>query len=83
MLDDYHVLGKRVVTAFLRAAGYIVADYGRTAPGELVEEVKSLKPPILLISVLMLPSALKVKEVTAQIRNDMEKPPKIFVGGAP
>jgi len=83
VLDDYHILGKRIVAAFLKGSGYFVNDYGRTAPRELVEQVKIRKPEILLISVLMLPSALKVREVTEQIRNVLQKPPKIVVGGAP
>ena len=83
VLDDYHILGKRVVSAFLRGTGFAVSDYGRTLPQELVELVKSRQPEILLISVLMLPSALKVRTVTEQIRNEMQVPPKIVVGGAP
>lgn len=82
VLDDYHVLGKRVVSAFLRGAGMYIKDYGRTSVEELVERVRAEKPFILLISVLMLPSALEVKQVVEQIRKT-DQSPKVIVGGAP
>ncbi len=82
VLDDYHVLGKRVVSAFLRGAGYTIADYGRTRVEELVERVRAEKPSVLLISVLMLPSALEVKPVVEQIRKT-DHSIKVIVGGAP
>jgi methanogenic corrinoid protein MtbC1 len=83
VLDDYHVLGKRVIAAFLRGAGYGVDDYGRTSPEELVHKVIEHTPDILMISVLMLPSALRVKTVTEEIRKALSDPPRIVVGGAP
>jgi methanogenic corrinoid protein MtbC1 len=49
---------------------------------ELVERVRTEKPSILLISVLMLPSALEVKPVVEQIRKT-DHSVKVLVGGAP
>ena len=64
---DYHTLGKRMVLSVMRASGLPVLDYGRMDRDELVERVVADDTKILLISVLMLPSALKVKEVRSAL----------------
>jgi methanogenic corrinoid protein MtbC1 len=82
VLDDFHLLGKRMVAANLRAAGYTLIDYGRQQISDLVASVERDQPDVLLISVLMLPSALRVKELRRHLaaRNQSCK---IIVGGAP
>jgi trimethylamine corrinoid protein len=82
MLHDYHLLGKRIVTSMLRANGLAVRDYGRTEVDELVERVRRDQVSILLVSTLMLSSALRVEDVIAGLR---ESGPavKVAVGGAP
>jgi methanogenic corrinoid protein MtbC1 len=82
VLEDYHMLGKRIVYAVLRAGGFEVLDYGRVSVAELVERVQADAVKILLISTLMLPSALRVKEVREKL-NDAGVSVKIVVGGAP
>jgi len=82
VLSDYHMLGKRMVLSVLRASGLPVLDYGRMDRDELVERVLADNTKILLISVLMLPSALKVKEVRSAL-DASEAGVKIAVGGAP
>ena len=67
VLSDYHTLGKRIVLSVMRASGFDVLDYGRMDVDELVERVLADDVKILLISVLMLPSALKVKAVRAAL----------------
>ncbi|MBW9263369.1 MAG: cobalamin-dependent protein [Candidatus Thiodiazotropha sp. (ex. Lucinisca nassula)] len=82
VLDDYHMLGKRIVYSVLRASGYELFDYGRMTPQDLVERVLAEKIRVLMISVLMLPSALRIREVSdalAQAGSDI----RIIVGGAP
>ncbi len=82
VLEDYHLLGKRLVCSVLRSAGFPLADYGRMNVDDLVERVKADNIRILLISALMLPSALRVKGVRkglARAGADV----KIVVGGAP
>ena len=82
VLNDYHMLGKRIVYSVMRASGFELFDYGRMAVDELVERVIADKLRILLVSVLMLPSALKVRELrTALDARDAQV--KIMVGGAP
>lgn len=82
VLSDHHKLGKIIVSSHLRASGYEIKDYDTIDVDELVERVKTDKIEILLISVLMLPSALKIKKVAENLANtgyDL----KIIVGGAP
>lgn len=82
VLCDYHTLGKRIVLSVLRASGFEVLDYGRMNVGELVARIQADGVGILLISVLMLPSALKVKAVRAAL-DAAGCRVRIAVGGAP
>lgn len=82
VLCDYHTLGKRIVLSVMRASGLDILDYGRMEVDALVERVVADEVRILLISVLMLPSALKVKAVRAGLDARTAKV-KIAVGGAP
>ncbi len=82
VLNDYHTLGKRIVLSVMRASGFDTLDYGRMGVDELVERVQADNVKILLISVLMLPAALKVKEVRTAL-NARGMQVRIVVGGAP
>ena len=82
VLEDYHFLGKRIVYTALRASGFELSDYGRTTVDELVDRVNKEGIRILLISVLMLPSALLVKNVVTKL-NQSGNSVKVVVGGAP
>lgn len=82
VLNDYHMLGKRIVYSLMRASGFELYDYGRMNVTQLVEQVQIDQIKVLLISVLMLPSALKIRELRdALIAADIDI--KIIVGGAP
>lgn len=82
VLSDHHRLGKTIVYSLLRASGFELLDFGTLEVDELVARVKTEKTKILLISVLMLPSALRVKEVKKRL-SDIGDDVKIVVGGAP
>ena len=83
VLLDHHALGKRIVTSVLRSGGYEVLDFGQgLTVDELVGKTIDNQVKILLISTLMLPSALKVKAVKEQL-HARGAHPKIVVGGAP
>lgn len=83
VLDDYHLLGKRIVSSVLLAGGFILIDYGHgVSPESLLSSVQKDNIDILLISVLMLPSALHVKQLRHLIDKSGMKT-KIIVGGAP
>jgi len=82
VLSDYHDLGKRIVYSVMRASGYELFDYGRMDVEALVERAIADKIRVLMISVLMLPSALKVREVCSRLKakgSDI----RVIVGGAP
>jgi methanogenic corrinoid protein MtbC1 len=82
VLSDYHMLGKRIVYSVMRASGFELFDYGRMDVEELVERAIADKIRVLLISVLILPSALKVREVCDKLKA-AGSPIKVMVGGAP
>ena len=82
LLRDYHQFGKRIVTSALRAAGFVLADYGRMQVDELVAKAVEDRIEILLVSTLMLPSALAVREVKEKM-DSAHCGAKIAVGGAP
>lgn len=82
VLSDYHTLGKRVVLSLMLASGFDVLDYGRMDVDDLVERLQADGVKYLLISVLMLPAALKVKALrTALDARGVRL--RIAVGGAP
>lgn len=82
VLEDFHLLGKRMVAATLRAGGYLFQDYGQTDVANLVDKVAIDQIEVLLISVLMLPSALRIRELRRQLAL-VGRRPYIIVGGAP
>ena len=82
VLQDYHLLGKRIVYSVLRASGFELLDYGRVDADDLVRRVRHDGVEVLLISVLMLSSALRVKDVRARLQAPGSEV-KIVVGGAP
>jgi methanogenic corrinoid protein MtbC1 len=82
VLDDYHFLGKRIIYSHIRSAGFEIKDYGRKTVDELVEVIKTDEIEIILISTLMYPSALNVKQFKEKIDKDVPSL-KILVGGAP
>lgn len=82
VLEDYHLLGKRIVYSYLRASGFELFNYPRVDVESLVKRVKQDKIEILLISVLMLPSALRIKELRTRL-DQVGLEVKIGVGGAP
>jgi len=82
VLDDHHVLGKRIVYSVLRASGWELVDLGRLSPAQLVEEVHAKGIRILLISVLLFRSALEVREVR-RLLDQANDPVRLVVGGAP
>jgi methanogenic corrinoid protein MtbC1 len=82
VLEDYHMLGKRLVASVLRSSGYDLLDYGRTTVSELASRVREDAIQILLVSTLMLPAALRVRALRDTLR-DAGSEAKIVVGGAP
>ena len=82
VLSDYHMLGKRIVYSVMRASGFELFDYGRMDVDELVARALADKIRVLLISVLILPSALKVRDVCDRLKA-AGSGIRVLVGGAP
>lgn len=81
VFEDYHLLGKRIIASTLRSVGYELTDLGGgLSVDDLVEIVKRDNYRILLLSVLMLNSAMHIKELKEKLKDDDVK---IIVGGAP
>jgi methanogenic corrinoid protein MtbC1 len=81
VFEDYHLLGKRIIYSTLRACGFELIDLGGGMKTDQLERiVKDEDIKILLLSVLMLPSALRVKELRKRLD---PADVKVVVGGAP
>lgn len=83
VLEDGHSLGKRIVSAVLRAAGHSLRDYGSALEkGVLADKAMEHSPDVLLVSTLMLRSALQVEGLVDGLRARGFRG-RILVGGAP
>jgi methanogenic corrinoid protein MtbC1 len=83
VLHDSHVLGKQIVVQMLRSAGYRVSDLGaRLGVDDIVSSVLAEEIEVLVLSVLMLRSALDVAAVHQRLRETGRRV-TIVVGGAP
>lgn len=83
VLEDYHALGKRMVLSALRSSGYTVQDYGHGLQArDLVTLAIRDRIDILLVSCLMLASALHVRDIVDGLKKAGCKT-VVVVGGAP
>lgn len=82
-LGDYHVLGKKILKSVLQSSGIRMTDFGQGIhTPEILKKLKHKPLKLLLVSVLMFPSALEVKKLSEAIRQENPET-KIMVGGAP
>jgi methanogenic corrinoid protein MtbC1 len=82
VFEDSHLLGQRIVYSALRVAGYSVRKYGSISLEPLVKRVIEEGIKVLLVSVLMLPAALRVKLLVERLR-EVSPETIVIVGGAP
>lgn len=83
VLLDHHAFGKRIVSSIIKLSGYEIIDFGHgLSVDELVKLTIEKNIEILLISTLMLPSALKIKLVKEKLAVS-GRDIKIIAGGAP
>ncbi|PKM61824.1 MAG: cobalamin-binding protein [Firmicutes bacterium HGW-Firmicutes-4] len=83
VLIDHHALGKRIVKAVVQAEGFEIFDFGYgLSVDEMVEKTMAYRIDVLLVSTLMLPSALKIKEIRQQFEA-RGITTRLIVGGAP
>lgn len=84
VLDDFHTLGKKMVCTSLRASGFRLIDYGfGIGPEDLARRAANDGIEILLVSVLMLNSALHVRKLRDELDKAGASGIKLAVGGAP
>ncbi|WP_373482251.1 B12-binding domain-containing protein [Acetobacterium sp.] len=83
VLIDRHALGKRIVKAVVQAEGFEIFDFGDgLSVDEMVDKTMAYRIDVLMVSTLMLPSALKVKGIREQFDQRKLKT-RLIVGGAP
>jgi methanogenic corrinoid protein MtbC1 len=83
VFEDFHVLGEKMLLSILRIAGFSVIDYGYgVSLNKLVQHIQEDQCEILMISTLMLNSALRIKQLKAKL-DELQINVKIIVGGAP
>jgi corrinoid protein of di/trimethylamine methyltransferase len=80
---DIHEIGKNVVAAMLRGAGYRVIDLGRDVPVEkFVEAAKENNADVVGASALMTTTCLVQKDIVDMLKEEKVSVKTIF-GGAP
>jgi methylmalonyl-CoA mutase cobalamin-binding domain/chain len=82
---DLHDLGKNMVGAMMKTAGFEVIDLGKDTPTEkIVNAVKELEPHIVGLSALLTTTVPQQKVVIEALRAEglLEKV-RVMVGGAP
>ncbi|KKG14092.1 methanol-5-hydroxybenzimidazolylcobamide methyltransferase [Methanosarcina sp. 2.H.T.1A.6] len=80
---DVHDIGKNIVAALLRAAGYDVTDLGRDVPvDEVIEAVVKDKPILLTGTALMTTTMYAFKEINDKLLEKGLKLPFACGGGA-
>lgn len=84
-LNDYHGLGKTIVSAILRASGWNVVDLGLSVDAmKFIGAAAEHNAKFILVSAFLLPSALKIKEIADLVKKDTSaNRPKLIVGGPP
>jgi corrinoid protein of di/trimethylamine methyltransferase len=82
---DMHTLGKIIVIAMLRSAGFEVFDVGEDISiATFIEKVKDLKPNILGLGCYMTTTMLDMKDIIIKLQeNGLRNSVKVMVGGVP
>ncbi|HZP89929.1 MAG TPA: cobalamin-dependent protein [Actinomycetota bacterium] len=82
---DLHDLGKNMVGAMMKTAGFEVHDLGKDVPAErIVEAVRELEPSIVGLSSLLTTTVPEQRGVlTALEEAGLRRSVKVMVGGAP
>ncbi len=81
---DYHGLGRKIVSSFLRAAGLIVHDLGMSVPSaRFVDAAVERGASVICVSALLLHTAARIREVRAILRQrGLEHRIRLVAGGA-
>ncbi len=83
VLGDIHDIGKNVVAAMLKGAGFSIVDVGRDVSAEkFIEAVKESKAGVVGASALMTTTVVVQKDIVDLVNEEKVKVKTIF-GGAP
>jgi 5-methyltetrahydrofolate--homocysteine methyltransferase len=82
---DLHDLGKNMVGAMMKTAGFEVHDLGKDVPAErIVEAVRELEPSIVGLSSLLTTTVPEQRTVIQALEEaGLRRAVKVMVGGAP
>lgn len=82
--DDYHSLGRRIVSSFLLAMGWEVHDLGNDVPADkFIDEAQKVGAHIIGVSAMMQTTALNIKKVRILLdERGLSSSIKLAVGGA-
>jgi len=82
---DMHDLGKMIVVAMLRGAGFEVIDLGEDVPREtFLQKTAELQPDILGLGCYMTTTMAEVTEIVRQVKSgDLRDKISVMVGGVP
>jgi methylmalonyl-CoA mutase cobalamin-binding domain/chain len=81
---DYHGLGRKIVSTFLRFYGFDVVDLGESVPNEkFIEAAVREKASLIFVSALLLHTAKQIPGLRVMLKERKLDHLKIVVGGAP
>jgi 5-methyltetrahydrofolate--homocysteine methyltransferase len=83
--DDIHYIGKNIVSALLKSAGFKVLDLGENVSAtKFCEVIEKENPDILGMSCLISTSLPAIKRVLKELeKRKLRKEVKVMIGGAP
>ena len=82
--DDFHALGRRMVSTFLRANGWVIHDLGNDVlPALFVDKALEVGARVIGVSAMMLTTALNIRRLREEIdRRGFKDKIQLAVGGA-
>jgi len=82
--DDFHPLGRRLVSIYSQASGWNVIDLGNDVPAELfIEKAIENDAGIIAVSAMMFTTAKNIVKVRQELeKNALSGKIKLAVGGA-
>jgi len=82
--NDFHGLGRRIVSVFLRAAGWRIFDLGNDVPAEeFVDRARQIGARVIGVSAMMYETAQNIRRIRTELqRQGLERRIRLAVGGA-
>ncbi len=82
--DDFHSLGRRIISSFLRANGWQIHDLGNDVTAErFIEKALEVHACVIGVSAMMQTTALNIRKLRELIdKQGLNKKIKLAVGGA-